>query len=451
MDWLGLEDVRFREIDPECIDRYVFEGYEGRLVKGRERWEEVLGADLPRERDNIHRFLDLVEACTTLMRIVMRGPSAAHLARTIRFAPGLLRAVRLPFSELLGHFFDDPMLRNVFAGPGGNIGLPPSRASSLISLMVLRHFLGGAYYPVGGSGAIRDAYVEGLKKAGAQLLRNQRVERIEVLGDERFVVHTARGGRFEARSVISNADVVNTVDMLDGARPSRKVRRKVKDLRPSLGAFCVFVGTDLDLRATGLSDANVWHYGCDDIEEGYAAAFDGRISEHPFFFLTAPSLKDPDTVRAPEGHHTLEMITFVPSGPFKPWFDKPAMRRGPAYEAVKEEVASHLLKAAERYVPGLRDHVVIQESSTPATVWHFVRGREGGIYGPEHSPDQSIPRRIPTAIGIPGLYLAGASVLGAGVLPCMSSGAMAARRCKHHLRSTSAAKRSTAAAEAGPT
>ncbi|MBW2257317.1 MAG: hypothetical protein JRI25_22350 [Deltaproteobacteria bacterium] len=38
LDKLGLEDIRFREINPDCIERYVYDGYENRLVKGRERW-----------------------------------------------------------------------------------------------------------------------------------------------------------------------------------------------------------------------------------------------------------------------------------------------------------------------------------------------------------------------------------------------------------------------------
>ena len=433
LDRLGLESVRFREINPDCIDRYVFDGYEARLVKGIDRWEEVLAADFPRARDDIHRFLELMRAADSLQRMAVRGPSVSRVTQALRHAPDLLRAVRAPFSDVLAHYFRDPMLRNVFAGPGGDIGLPPSRASALISILVLNHFLSGGYYPVGGSGAMRDAYVAALRERGAELLRNQVVERIEVLGDGSFAVYTARGDRFLGRSVVSNVDATHTVEMIEGARPNFFVRRKVKNLRPSLGSFCVFIGTDIDLSKTGVTDANIWHYGSNDLDAGYQAAFEGRIPDKPFFFLTAPTLKDPDTVRAPNGHHTVELITFLPPGPFKPWFERPAMKRGEAYEAIKAEVAQRVIAEAERYVPGLGDHAIIQETATPATVWHFVRGREGGIYGPEHTPDQTFLRRVFTSVGVPGLYLAGASVFGAGILTCMSSGMVAARFARRHL------------------
>jgi phytoene dehydrogenase-like protein len=220
--------------------------------------------------------------------------------------------------------------------------------------------------------------------------------------------------------------------MLVGARPNLRTRRKVARLRPSLGSFCVFLGTDLDVAAAGVTDANIWHYG-GDVEAGYRAIYDHRLPDEPSFFLTAPTLKDPETPRAPAGHHTIELISFVPTEMWKPWFHLPAKKRGPAYAALKREVADKLLAAAERYLPGLRDHILVEESGTPATVWHYVRGREGGIYGPENAPDQSPPRRFTTGIGVPGLFLAGASVFGCGVLPCLMSGAVAGRACTRYL------------------
>jgi phytoene dehydrogenase-like protein len=435
LDKLGLEDIRFREINPDCIDRYVFDGYENQLVKGRDRWGENLAADFPHEQDNIWRFIDLMKQSDDLMRLVSGRGRLGQVPGTLRHAGALFRMLRAPFSEVLAHYFDDPMLRATFAGPGGDIGLPPSKAGALVSIMVLNHFLQGGYYPIGGSGAMRDAYVAQLQTHGAELKRNQLVERIEALGGGGFAVTTAKGLRFEANTVVSNVDATHTVEMLHGAKPSYLVRRKVKKLRPSLGCFCLFIGTDLDVAKAGITDSNIWHYGDHDIDAGYAPAFEDRFTDNPFFFLTAPTLKDPETKRAPEDHHTLELITFVPSAPFRPWFDKPTMKRGPAYEALKAEVADRLLDSAEQYVPGIREHTLVKEAATPATVWHFVRGRDGGIYGPDHGPDQTVPRRIPTDIGVPGLYLAGASIYGAGILTCLVSGFFAGRQTEQHLRS----------------
>ena len=434
MDMLGLDDVVFREINPDCIDRYVFDGYEGKLVKGHDRWGDYLCTQFPREAKNIRRFIEFMKAVGDVSRIAVKGPSMRNLRAPVRWLPTVLRSLNAPFSDVLEHFFDDQLLRNVFAGPGWDIGLPPSRGSAVISIMVLNHFLAGGYYPVGGSGVMRDAYVKLLKERGADLEKGQLVTSIKAMGESRFAVETAKGDRFESRSVVSNVDATHTVEMIEGAKPSRSVRRKAERFRPSMGAFCVFLGTDIDLTKTEVTDSNIWHYGRNDIDAGYADAFDGKLAEAPFFFLTAPTLKDPETVRAPKGHHTLEMITFVPAGPFKPWFDKPAMKRGEVYDALKNEYAEKLIDGAELYVPGLRDHITVKSVSTPATVWTYVRGRDGGIYGPEHSADQMLLNRLTSKSGIPGLYFAGASVIGAGVQTCLLSGLMAGRACAKHLQ-----------------
>lgn len=436
LDWLGLEDIRFREISPDCIDRYVFgDSYEVQLCKGPDRFADRLAADFPREEANIRRFMDLMRAARTMSRIMARGVrsrDARAILAAVPFGADLWRLTQVPFSEILSHYFDDPLLRNAFAGPGGDIGLPPSRASAFVSLMLLVHYLDGAYYPVGGSGAMRDGFVAGLRAHGAELKRNAEVTDIEVQTDGTFCVRTA-GASYRARSVISNVDVKMTADMLRGARPNLSTRRKLAHVEPSLGTFCVFAATDLDIASAGITDSNIWHYDSIDIEAGYAAVMRGEMPERPFFFLTAPSLKDPDSYKAPEGHHTVELLTFAPSSMFKPWWDQPTMKRAPEYRALKDQISENLLARAERYIPGLRDHLILTESATPATVWHFVRGREGGIYGPALTPEQSLFRRVSPTIGIPGLHLCGASVFGAGVLSCLLSGVVAARSCGQFL------------------
>ena len=269
---------------------------------------------------------------------------------------------------------------------------------------------------------------------GAELERSQRVDRIRRRADGRFEVRTHRGDSYACHSVVSNVDVTDTLGLLDGVRASRRTRKKAPRLQPSLSAFCVFMATDLNLTEHGLTDANIWHYVNPDIDEVYAQVYRGELPDPPAFFLTAPTLKDPDAGRAPAGVHTLELITMATADPFKPWFDSRAMRRGDAYLAAKEKIVDRLIAEVERYVPNLSQHLLHMESSSPATVWHYVRGREGSIYGPEHSPSQYGLGRFLPNIGIPGLYLAGASVFGGGVSPCFKSGLVAADYVGKYLR-----------------
>lgn len=432
LDSLGLEELEFRELAPECFDRYVFDGYETRLMKGLERWCEALARDFPRERDNIWRFSKLLQDTDRLVHLALGKRSLGSVLPLLRAPLELTRLFRVPYGDVLGRYFREPMLKAVFAGCTGVLGLPPGRASAILSMVGLMHYLKGSYYPVGGGGRVRDAYVKALKQGGAQLLRNQHVTRIRKLEDGTFLLVTRSGEEHRARAVVSNADAQQTIHMVEGATPNQWTTRVAAKARPSLSALGIYVATGLDLAQAGLNDGNIWHYGSPDLDATYAAITQGRAPERPFFFMSSSTLKDPGS--RTDGRHTLEVMTWVPAERYTPWFDAPTRRRGPAYEQLKAEGAEQLLENAERFVPGLRSRLILRDCATPATVWTYVRTPQGGVFGPENTPEWSPLRRYAPTTGIPGLFLAGASVSGPGIFACTLSGMVAARACGSFLR-----------------
>lgn len=439
LDSLGLEEVQFREISPDCIDRYVFPDYECRLVKGIDNWGDVLSADFPHEEKNVRRFMGLMKCIDAIVSSGGKGMSRQLLARTLPYGGDIVRLLRATsFRDVLQRYFKDPLLLAGFGGCGGDLGLPPGRMSALGAILLINYYLGGAYYPIGGSGAMVGAFVKGLERHGAELQRNQVVDKISRLSDGTFEVHTEKGDTYRSRSVISNVDVTHTLALLDDSIvPPRRTRKKAPGLRPSLSAFFVFLATDLDLPSLGITDANIWHYPTNDMEASYDELFEHKIPDPPAFFLTAATLKDPISNLAPKGTHLIELLTLISPEPFKPWFGSPSMRRSADYAAFKEPIADSMIAAAEKYIPGLSQHLLHKESASPATVWHYVRSREAGIYGPEHSPDQYFPRRfLPGSIGVPGFFLAGASVFGCGIALCTKSAFLAAGMAHRYLEKT---------------
>lgn len=447
LNGLGLDEVRFREINPECIDRYVFHDYEARLVKGIDRWGDVLAADFPHEERNIRRFLELLKRIDALWRSSGGGRTLLCVARLLPHGGEVLRLFRLTFNQLLSHYFEDPLLKGTIGLTGVDLGTSPGRFSALGSVILLNYFLGGAYYPVGGGGSLRDAYVRALRKYDAEFLRDRRVVRIERRSDGCFCLHTHDEECFVGKSVVSNVEVRQTLDMLGNLEPSRWARNKADTLRPGLSAFCVFLATDLDITQHGISDTNIWSFPHADLEEPYRRAYAGELADPPPFFLTSPTLKDPSRQRAPSGVHTLELITMTSGDPFRKWFPGRSMHRDGEYNQAKDAVIERLVCEVEkRYIPGLREHLLHREGSTPATVWHYVRSHDGGSFGAEHSPDQYALRRFLPTIGIPGLYLAGASVFGGGISPCFQSGRAAAAWTMKYLAKHHPARRAAAVA-----
>ncbi|UCG63526.1 MAG: NAD(P)/FAD-dependent oxidoreductase [Deltaproteobacteria bacterium] len=432
LDTLGISDkVSFVELDPDGFDRYIFPDYEFRFCKGKERFRERLMRDFPKEERGIKRFFNVFDKIMKAMDASMsqEGGLFSMLGFLLKH-PSMIKYSRIPYQKLLDEVTSDRRLQAVLNAHCGTYGLPPARASVIIPLSVWSHYLAGAYYPKGGSGAFRDAFLNALKSNGAEMKSRSRVVRIEKRGNE-FQIETEAGEKYTARVVISDVDPVLTLGKLvDPQMVPSKVQNKVKRLRPSVGAFWAFIGTDLDLPSLGITDANIHHYDDFDLNKIYDTLNASTLPEGvPGYFLTSPSMKDPNGGHAPQNHHTVEIFTFIDYSHFERWANSPSMKRGEEYERFKEQMGQRLVKAAERYIPGLSEHMKHIEYATPLSNEYWVNAVRGGCYGPEETPDQVGPGRFSSfTAGIEGLFLVGAGTLGGGIMACVASGVLAGGR-----------------------
>ncbi len=429
VEGLGLDDLRFRELSPDGFDRLVFPGYEVKMPRGAERYHERLLRDFPHEKKGLERFFEILRdfkgAISALDKI--RGPGSALKAAP--HLPFLLKYVRATYKDLLDPIIKDPLLKAVLSAQGGDYGLPPGKASAMIGLGLIDHYLGGAYFPIGGSRAVRDAFVKGIEANGGVMKRNHAVERIHVSNGKVTGVRCKNGEEFQAETVISNADAgVTYREMIGVEHLSSSMRKKVDQTQLSLASICLFIGVEGDVAKDGMTDANIWHYPSIDLDRGYEPLARGEMPPEDFFFLSSPSLKDPESPdKAPPGHSTLELVTLVPYAPFTRWAGTKTMKRGSSYEAMKDKLADRYLRCVERYVPKVREQIKVLEVATPLTNVSFAAAPEGNIYGPDYTPDQMGPWRYAPKGEVGGLYLCGSSTLGAGIVPAALSGGTAGK------------------------
>ncbi|MCB9554800.1 MAG: NAD(P)/FAD-dependent oxidoreductase [Deltaproteobacteria bacterium] len=428
-------DVKFNELNPDGFDWYVFPGYQIKLGKGIERFCQRLKDDFPHETSAIDRFFALLKEVEAAFRTVGRVRDLRSGWEAAKHLPALLRWRNATFAELLDHYFDDKLLKCALSGPCGDLGLPPGRISALYHIGLLLHYLKGAFYPRGGSGSIRDAYVEALQAKGALLKRNTAVESLLHSHGRVNGVRTQSGETFLANVVISNAEAVATFKMADLHSHNRRIARRIRRIEPSYGSFMVFLGLKANLSNNPIQDANVWHYDDRDIDRLYARVENGELPSGEMMFITIPTLKDPQGNKAPSGHHIVEIVTLVAAQPFARWFGQRTMKRDQDYNDLKRRIADPLIERAALYVPELRsEEIVVRESSTPATNSHYIHNRSGAIYGPAHTPNQVFFRRFAPTTPLEGLLLCGSSVLGAGVAPCTHSGYVAGKLADHYLQ-----------------
>ncbi len=367
---LGIADkVDFVELDPDGFDRYVFPDYGFRLCKGKKRFHQRLIKDFPGEERRIKKFFEIFDKIMKTIDAAasLKGGPFGMLGFLLKH-PVMMKYYRIPYQKLLDEVTTDRRLQAVLNAHCGTYGLPPARASVIIPLSAWDHYIGGAYYPKGGSGAFRDAFLNALQSNGAEMKSRSQVVRIDKKG-VKFQVETKSGEKYTAQVLISAADPVATLEKLVNPRivPS-KIKRKAQRLRSSIGAFYTFIGTDLDLPSLGITDANIHHYDDFDIDKIYASQNAANLTESvPRDFITSPSVKDPTRGHAPQNYHTVEILTFTDYGDFEKWAHLPSMKRGEEYKRIKEKIGQSLVKGAERHIPGLSKHLKYIEYATALT------------------------------------------------------------------------------------
>ncbi len=427
---LGI-DIEWLELDPDGFDTLIYPDMTFRFPKGVERLRERLLEHFPAEAEGIDAFLDITQKLN-------RGLTGG----------GDFDALVQNQDRTLGDLFDDlrlsPRLRGILCAQNGTYTLPPGRVSLILHSVLMMHYItAGAYYPAGGGQVIADGLKEAIERCGGEVFLQTPVKRIIVTdGAVRGVELKPptplrkRGvpDEIHAPIVISNADLKRTVFDLVGSDhfPTEMVDR-VRGYTMSLPLFVEYLILDRDLGAEGWSNGNVYVGSDDDVDGYYAELEDGRWPDHPVAYMTFSSLKDPSNTRlCRPGQTNMQVMTAAPRS-YEFWGIEagPASggryRLGEKYRERRAQVGASILEVAERALPGLRDSIVFSESATPITHERFTWSTGGTSYGIECTPDQFLFNRPSPATPVRGLFLAGASTMGAhGIAGTMGGGVMAA-------------------------
>ena len=412
---------------PDVYDRIHIGGEAFDLVAGKERFLASLGARFPSERRGLERYLQAVRACVRAATAYWPARAmppwlAGTLGAVLR--SGLERHARRTTAQVLADTIRDPLLRAVLAGQYGDYGLPPGRSSFAAHAAVVAHYLGGAWYPVGGSSRIAAAAVPVIEAAGGRVMVSAEVERIHVEAGRAAGVRMADGTIVRAPVVASDAGWAITAGSLV-PEEWRAAFPKLEGIPPSPGHLALYVG----LRATdaelGLDGTNVWSYQDADLDGAFDRFEADPDAPFPGVYLSFPSAKDPSCASRMPGRATVEAITIAPWAHWSRWEDTRWRRRGDDYEARKARMAERLLEALLAERPRLRGRVDHVELSTPLSSRHFAGHPRGVAYGLA-----AVPRRFthgpPLRTPLPGLFLAGQDAGMLGVTGSLFGGVLAA-------------------------
>ena len=261
----------------------------------------------------------------------------------------------------------------------------------------------GIVHLTGGIGAIATTVAEAVHANGGQVLYRQQVEKIVIKAGRPVAVRTKRGSDFPADIVIANLPPWNIARLLGDEAPPR-LRALPPQPPDGWGAFMVYIGLDETLIPP---DFPLHHQVIvrEPLGEGNTA-----------FLSLSPAW---DKGRAPVGQRVLTISTHTA---LAPWWE---LRKSDqqAYEARKAIYSDHLISAAVRVLPRLREAAKFIIAGTPITFQRFTRrewGWVGGFpqtnlwraWGPRLAPqlwmvgDSIFPGQSTAAVALGGLRVA---------------------------------------------
>lgn len=414
---------------PDVYDRIELgeRGYD--LVSGTGRFIAKMGDYFPRERDAIAKYVELVK--TTAKR-----GSLYYLSRAL---PPLVSTLASPlvkraFGEMAGRTTRDVLsgltrneeLIGVLTGQYGDYGLPPSRSSFAIHSAVVAHYLGGGYYPIGGSAVFAESIAPLIEENGGHIAVSAEVTSIIVEHGKAVGVRLADGSEQRAPMIISDAGVANTFGRLlpQEARPAAWVNA-LRTVPPSVSYVCLYMGFKATDAELGLNGTNLWLYPDEKHDENIARYERDMNAPFPMVYFSFPSSKDPDFQNRHPGRATIDVITMAKWEWFEQWKSTRWRKRGADYDALKQRFTDRLLEVVFKRFPQLKGRVDIAELSTPLSTAHFASHPRGELYGLDHTPGRySLPLRAKTPV--PGLLLTGADLASAGVAGAALGGVITA-------------------------
>jgi len=424
-DTLGLpSEIEFCLQDPQR--RIIGPDLDITLSTDVDQFAEDLIQFFPKEELSIREYIKecrklvkMLEGLTIESFDVMTLREKANLLLKGMFkAPQLLRYRGKTGESVLDATFQDPVIKyilNFDARKGASL----FNSACPIMWAIKRdfHYIKDSH----GVEALPRLFLSHYKGHGGEIMLDTLVEKIIINDGRAEGVRIQGGEQFSARYVVSNGDANLTFRSLVGesSLPERFMRRfKQNDL--SGPTFTVYLGVDMDLARMGFDGAPIHYYPRLDKRLWEEEATGGFEVGNGKIVIRPTSVNNPSL--APEGNCSINISTFVPYG-----FFKEGERIHPRYEERKEDITRKIVDLAERVVPGLSRHTIVQDSSTPLTYERYTINTHGASMGWYLSAKEiSSIRTQETPIS--NLYLAGHWTFPGGGIPMVIlSGINAAR------------------------
>lgn len=394
--YLGIrEKLSLRPDDCLASIRYLVDGSQYRLPKGRAFFADYLCRRFPAEMAGIRAYVDELYRLADEVDLF-------HLRESGETLPTHSEQFLWAADRLIAHFTADPRLRDVlaFLNPlyGGLAGHSPAYLHALINVL----YIDGPCRFVDGSRQLANALMDVIRTAGGTVYTDNGVAAIEVTDREVTGIRSADGQLHRANTYISAVHPCTLLSLLPPETFTRAYRQRLKDIPDTYSAFTVFAALRpgsfpyLDHTCYYQDDYGlVWNHG----------AAPGPRWPRGFMYFTPPV--------SDQGPYARKLIVncVMPFEEVAQWADTHTPgQRGPAYKAWKQARMEQVLERMETLHPGFGQSVAHAFAASPLTIRDYYATRAGSLFGYRKDCMQPALSYLPVRTKVRNLLLTGQNV-----------------------------------------
>jgi phytoene dehydrogenase-like protein len=311
------------------------------------------------------------------------------------------------FDLVLDEISDGPLAGALTADAvrGGYAG--PRSPGTVFSLMYRLGNGGTVTLPMGGMGAVANAFENVARSRGVDIRTGVQIERLVIADDRVQGVLLTDGTILHADAVLSSAGGMQTMQIAGVANFDVEAVRRMRNLRNKgttakvnlvLRSTPTFTGLSAEQSAGRLLISP----SARDVERAFNPAKYGEMSPAPLIEAVIPSLSDPSL--APAGTHILSaVISYAPYALDGGWTKK-----------ARAQLLDSVIQTLDQYAPGIGALVSTSQVLTPVDIETMTGAPGGHWHHAEMGIDQILTVRPANlvsryAFGVGGLYLCGAS------------------------------------------
>lgn len=359
-----------------------------RMSAQLDRIERGAGAQFRRFLSDNRTKLDRM---TPILRRPIRGIGDLLTLDTMKCGPVL--APHKSVHDLLGKYFDDPLVKIALTFQSKYLGMSPMECPSLFTILPFIEYEYGIWHPRGGCNALMRAMADVCEELGVTVLTDSSVDRIAFSG-QRATGVIIEGETRSHEHVVVNADATWAMKNLipENLRRPQDSDRKIDDKRYSCSTYMLYLGLEgkVELPHHTIYVSRSYEDNLKDITQR------GALTEDCSTYVCNPCATDP--TMAPDGCSALYVLVPTPNCSAKiDWEQADQIMRHRALDIMEREMG----------IEHARKRIVCEQRITPAD-WRASNINFGATFNLAHNLGQMLHKRPHHELqGVENVWLVG--------------------------------------------